>query len=100
MRFYWATLGLAPPQDWSADGYVPLRAGAVIIGVQHHTKLPAEHHFSPARLAGSRGVGLEVVIEVDDVDGAYALAGADAERHGGRIEPLADRPWGLRDFVL
>ena len=74
MRFYGATLRLAPPESWSPHGYVPLRGGAVTIGVQHHSKLPVEHHFSRAHLTGPRGVGLEIVIEVDDVDRAYALA--------------------------
>jgi lactoylglutathione lyase len=100
VRFYRATLGLVPPEQWSSDGYVPLRAGAVTIGVQCHTKLPVEHHFSREQLAGPRGVGLEIVIEVDDVDRAYALAAPEAERHGGGIEPLGERPWGTRDFRL
>ncbi|HET8990151.1 MAG TPA: VOC family protein [Acidimicrobiales bacterium] len=100
VRFYGATLELVPPEGWSSDGYVPLRAGVVTVGVQNHTKLPVDHHFSPAHLAGPRGVGLEVVIEVDDVDRAYARASPEAERHGGRIEPIGERPWGARDFRL
>ena len=100
VSFYGATLGLVPPENWSSDGYVALRAGAVTIGVQGHRNLPVGHHFSPAHLTGSRGVGLEMVIEVDDVDRAYALARPEAERHGGRIEPLCGRPWGTRDFRL
>jgi predicted enzyme related to lactoylglutathione lyase len=98
--FYGATLGLAPPPNWSSDGYVPLRAGGVTIGVQKHTKLPVGHHFSPAHLAGPRGVGVEIVVEVDDVDRAYALASREAERNGGQIEPISEQPWGARDFRL
>jgi lactoylglutathione lyase len=98
--FYGATLGLAPPPNWSSDGYVPLRAGGVTIGVQEHTKLPVGHHFSPAHLAGPRGVGVEIVVEVDDVDRAYALASREAERNGGQIEPISEQPWGARDFRL
>jgi lactoylglutathione lyase len=100
VRFYGATLGLVPPDNWSPDGYVPLRAGALTVGVQNRTTLPVEHHFSPAHLAGPRGVGVEIVVEVDDVERAYALASPEAERHGGRIEPLGERPWGTRDFRL
>ncbi|MHB1785425.1 MAG: VOC family protein [Acidimicrobiales bacterium] len=100
VRFYGVTLGFVPPEDWSPDGYVPLRAGAVTIGVQHYTKLPAGHHFSVSRLSGPRGVGVEIVVEVNDVDLAYAVAGSQAERHGGHVEPLGDRQWGLRDFRL
>lgn len=100
VRFYSSTLGLEPPTTWSPDGYVSISAGAVKIGVQHLASLPAEHHFSPSRLAGSRGVGLEIVVEVDDVDLAYANAAPYAERCGGKVEPLDDQPWGLRDFRL
>lgn len=100
VNFYASTLGLAPPHDWSADGYVALRSGAVTIGVQHHGNLPAGHQFAPERLAGSRGVGLEIVIEVDDVDRVAARARRHAADHGGRYEPLSDQPWGLRDFRL
>lgn len=57
VRFYGVTLGLVPPEDWFPDDYVPLRAGAVTIGVQHYTKLPPGHHFSVSRLSGPRGVG-------------------------------------------
>ena len=100
VRFYMATLGLAPPDNWSADRYVSLRGGAVIVGIQDRATLPAEHHFSPANLGGPRGVGLEIVFEVDDVDLAYAEASPNAEPYGGTIEPLAERPWGARDFRL
>jgi len=100
VRFYRLTLGLEPPGTWSPDGYVPLRAGVVTIGVQHLANLPTGHHFSPSRLAGPRGVGLEIVIEVNDVDLAHATAASHAEHCGGSVEPLADQPWGLRDFRL
>lgn len=100
VRFYSATLGLEPPTTWSPEGYVPIGAGAVKIGLQLLTNLPAGHQFSPSGLAGPRGVGLEIVVEVDDVDLAYAKAAANAERCGGRVGPLADQPWGLRDFRL
>jgi lactoylglutathione lyase len=43
---------------------------------------------------------VEVVVEIDDVEGVYNAAIEEAARLGGRIEPLADRPWGARDFRL
>ena len=95
-----ATLGLAPPESWSADRYVSLRGGAVTVGIQDRATLPAAHHFSPANLGGLRGAGLEIGFEVDDVDLAYAEASPNAEPYGGTIEPLAERLWGARDFRL
>jgi catechol 2,3-dioxygenase-like lactoylglutathione lyase family enzyme len=100
VRFYRDTLGLTPPHGWSPVGYVQLRSGAVAIGVQHHANLPPEHHFSPARLTGPRGVGVEIVIEVDDVEAAYEVAAPSAEHHDGHVESLEDQPWGLKDFRL
>lgn len=98
--FYQATLGLTPPDGWSPDGYVPLRSGIATIGVQRPDSLHAGHHFSPERLAGPRGVGVEIVLEVDDVDAAYAAASSHADALGGVCEPLKARPWGTRDFRL
>jgi hypothetical protein len=55
---------------------------------------PAEHHFHPACFAGPRGAGEEIVIEADDRDAAFARAHDAALTHGGRVGPLAARPWG------
>ncbi len=98
--FYQATLGLEPPESWSPDGYVPLRSGVATIGVQGPQNLHAGHHFSPERLAGPRGVGVEIVLEVDDVDALYREASSHADALGGVCEPLKARPWGTRDFRL
>jgi lactoylglutathione lyase len=100
VRFYGRLLGLLPPPGWSPEGYVRLHAGAVTIGVQKHSKLPSDHYFSPSHLAGPRGVGVEIVIEIDSVDTVYHTALEEVARLGGQIEPLADRPWGARDFRL
>ena len=51
--------------------------------------------FTRARLAGVRGAGVEIVLEVEDVEialEAFERAGRDV------VEPLLARPWGLRDF--
>ncbi len=100
VRFYEATLGLAPPDAWSYDGYIPLRSGAVTIGVQTADNLRPDHHFSKERLSGPRGVGVEIVVEVADVIEAFDRAREVASGLGGAWEPLVDRPWGVRDFRL
>ena len=99
LAFYAAALGLQPP-GYDPQGYVPVSAGQVRIGLQRRSALPAEHHFRPAHFAGPRGVGVEIVIEVDDVDAAFARARDAALTHGGQVEPLAARPWGQTDFRL
>lgn len=100
VRFYQATLGLNPPEGHELEGYVPLSSGVVTIGVQRPDGLHAGHHFSPANLAGPRGVGVEIVIEVADVDAAYLTASANAAIHGGTCEDIKERPWKTKDFRL
>ena len=100
VAFYAAALGLQPPPSYDPQGYVPVGAGRVRIGIQRRSALPAKHHFRPAHFAGPRGVGVEIVIEVDDVHAAFARAREVAVSHGGQVEPLAARPWGQTDFRL
>ena len=100
LAFYGAALGLQPSPGYDSNGYVPISAGNVRIGLQRHSALPAEHHFRPAYFAGPRGVGVEIVIGVDDVHAAFARAQDAVAAHGGQFEPLAARPWGQTDFRL
>ena len=50
--------------------------------------------FTQSRLAAGRGAGVEIVLEVDDLDAVYESCAAA----GVVAEGLTDRPWGLRDF--
>jgi lactoylglutathione lyase len=100
LAFYGAALGLQPPAGYDPRGYVPVTAGRVRIGLQRHGALSAEHHFRPSYFDGPRGVGVEIVIEVDDIGAAFARAQDAAVTHGGQLEPLAARPWGQTDFRL
>lgn len=100
LAFYAAALGLQPPSGYDPGGYVPVSAGRVRIGLQRRNALPAEHYFRPAHFTGPRGVGVEIVIEVDDVDAAFAQSREAAVPYGGQIEPLTARPWGQVDFRL
>jgi len=100
LAFYGTTLGLQPSPGYDPQGYVPVSAGPVRIGLQRRTALPPEHHFRPAHFSGPRGVGVEIVIEVDNVHTAFNQARDTAVAHGGQVEPLAARPWGQTDFRL
>jgi hypothetical protein len=61
-------------------------------------KLPdADGYFPRSRMTQERGLGVEVVLEVDDVQQAYqAVRAAAYPIH----ESLQARPWGLTDFRL
>jgi lactoylglutathione lyase len=98
IRFYQAVLGLNPPPTYDPDGYVPVSDGAVTIGLQQHTALPPGHHFRPEDFKGPRGVGVEIVVEVNDVHAAFTRATDAVVGYDGRLEQLDDRPWGRTDF--
>jgi lactoylglutathione lyase len=73
-------------------------ANASVLGLAPIAKLPVSGPgYAQGRLAGVLGAGVEIVLEVEDLDVAHA-----AVRSAGHMlaqEP-ADRPWGLRDFRL
>jgi len=100
LAFYATALGLQPSPGDDPQGYVPVSAGPVRIGLQRRSALPAEHHFRPAHFSGPRGVGVEIVIEVENVHAAFDQARDAAVAHGGQVEPLAAQPWGQTDFRL
>ena len=56
-----------------------------------------DHYFTPHMDRSSRGVGVEVVIEVVDVDAVYAAAKAAGLQI---VKDIQDRPWIARDFRL
>lgn len=83
-----------------APDYASLRRGGAVLGLGPIAKLPAAAPgpgFNQERLAADRGAGVEIVLEVDDLDEALARA-------QGAGQPIADppqlQPWGLRDFRL
>jgi len=91
--FYVEVLGFAVERQ-SGAGYVSVTRGGATLGVNAASALSADH---PARvIAGERaGRGVEIVVVVDDIEQACVQAVAS----GWVIaEPLALRPWGLKDF--
>jgi catechol 2,3-dioxygenase-like lactoylglutathione lyase family enzyme len=84
------------------DGYWSLRNGSVTVGVGSTERLAPGHHFRrPSAADSARGVGVELVLELpstESVDVMYERVRSGVEAAGGEIEPVSDRPWGLRDF--
>jgi lactoylglutathione lyase len=95
---FYAALGFAVERR--EHDYASLRWGDAVIGLGPIAKLPPDGPgpgFTQERLAGARGAGVEIVLEVDDLDAALAVVRAAGHR---LAEPPQDRPWGLRDFRL
>ncbi|SRR5581483_847969 len=55
------------------EDYASLRNGTCIFGLGPIAKLPAERggYFTRSRLSAARGLGVEIVLEVDDVHLTY-----------------------------
>lgn len=98
IRFYTEVLGYRVVRH--EEDYASLRRGAAVLGLGPVAKLPQDGDgpgFTQARLAGDRGAGVEIVLEVPELDAVYEQARAA----GAEIaEPPTRRPWGLRDFRL
>jgi uncharacterized glyoxalase superfamily protein PhnB len=96
-RFYERVFGFGPEGGTATPsaGYRSIACGDVRIGFVAVSVLPPEHRFR-ALPSATAGIGVEIVLEVEDLERCEWLARvADA-----LVEPLQRRPWGLRDFRL
>jgi catechol 2,3-dioxygenase-like lactoylglutathione lyase family enzyme len=94
--FYTNILGFEQLEG-DAD-YVPVRSGSVVLGLGLATGLAKQHYFNPELQTSRRGLGVEIVLEVDDVKACYDKIKATGYR--GIVTPLRKRPWGATDFRL
>jgi lactoylglutathione lyase len=77
-------------------GYTPLAKGAVRLALNLRSDLE-EHHPMRPRTHERPGRGVEIVLEVDDVESAYRHVVSQA---WPRSAELRRQPWGLTDFRL
>lgn len=93
LAFYKDILGFTD-RDYSASAsYRPLQRGPVRISLQDITTLPVDH---PLVRHGPVGGGIEIVLEVEDIETYYN----EARQQWPIATELAIRPWGLTDFRL
>jgi catechol 2,3-dioxygenase-like lactoylglutathione lyase family enzyme len=62
-----------------------------------------DHYFTPHLERSPRGVGVEIVVEVEDLEAARAMVDAAVAAGGGTarlVKDVTDRPWRARDFRL
>ena len=91
--FYARVLGF-DVVDYQPDGYSVLRKGDIQIALQAQSQLPDDHPLKP--IGNERaGLGIEIVLEVDDLEAAYAQV---LDTGWPLAATLAERPWGSRDF--
>lgn len=94
-KFYEDVLHFAVARK--SPDYAVAESGAVQIGLQGDAGVSKTHYFYPELAAGRRGVGVEIVLEVDDVGATFE----DVKKKGHPIQsPLKRRPWGATDFRI
>jgi lactoylglutathione lyase len=78
------------------EDYVLLRRGEIKLSLQGDAHVVAgPHYFTPNIQQFPRGTGVEVSIQVADVDAEYIRAKTAGLNI---VKPMQDRPWGARDF--
>lgn len=92
--FYTRVLNFNADNQNSA-GYTALRQGSVVLSLNRRSSLPGDH---PIYIAAQErpGRGIEIVLEVDDVDARHA----HAQWQNWPVTPLQRQPWGLVDFRI
>lgn len=78
--------------------HVPVRSGSVVIGLGPASGLPKNHFFNPQLQEARPGLGTEIVLEVDDIQGFFKKVKATGYER--ILSPLRKRPWGATDFRL
>jgi lactoylglutathione lyase len=93
--FYMAVLGFKVIRA-GPGGYTSIGLEGATLGLNAMGNLPTNHPIQPK--SGERvGLGVEIVLMVDDVATAHAQAVASDRTS---VSPLITQPWGLRDFRL
>lgn len=94
IEFYKRTLNFQALGEPSGE-YTMLSNGEAIISINRRSALGPDH---PLHAANSErlGLGIEIVLSVENVEGFY-----DAAKTAGHlVSELALQPWGLRDFRI
>jgi lactoylglutathione lyase len=102
LHWYCDGLGFEPdpePDSVEPGTYRPIRRGAVRLSLQAFRTLSHDHPLRRAGDEAPRGVGVEIVLELADVDELTAVH-ARAVDAGLAPTPLVRQPWGLTDFRL
>ena len=91
LQFYRDTLGFSLLGSSNDAQYNSLRLGETRIAVQHVSSLDPSH---PLARRGDKGLGVEIVLEVENIQSLFEHVSATYEVSSG----LTLQPWGLTDF--
>ena len=90
VAFYVDVLGFRLDRDEQPEGYVAMSRGAALVGAAVRPAAGAPQQRHPP-------IGVELVLEVDDLDADHHRVVAAGWPFA---EPVTVRPWGRRDFRL
>lgn len=95
--FYSNILGFEEVRTDIEGDYHQMKKDDVYIGIGPFKKLRNGHYFRPEVLTERKGLGVEIVLEVDDIEELYNKV----RSNGYPIETkLGKREWGLVDFRI
>lgn len=93
LTFYRDVLGFSVERQ-EAD-YIALKSGSTRLSLNKADGLGKQHFFNPELQSQRHGLGVEIVLEVEDVSAHFDRV----KQHGYTIlSPLKKRPWGLTDY--
>lgn len=96
VEFYSKILGFHIPKNVKKS-YVSIKKGDVILGLGEMKNLPDYHPLKVSTNAQQVGLGVEIVLEVEDVNDVYNKVIAN----GYPIQTkLTERSWGMVDFRI
>lgn len=95
IEFYTEVLGFERLNG--GEDYEPVQCGSVVIGLGPAAKLPKQHHFNPELQNARRGLGTEIVLEVDDIQVMFDRVSDSGHKI---LTPLRERSWGATDFRI
>lgn len=91
---FYEALGFQVAKRWR-DWLILERDGVKLTLQGDSHAVAGPHYFTPNIGRHPRGTGVEIVVQVDDVDALYA----DAQASGlNVVKPIQNRDWGARDF--
>lgn len=93
---FYEALGFRVVKRWR-DWLILERDGVKLTLQGDSHAVAGPHYFTPHIGRQPRGTGVEIVVQVDDVDAIFAEAQAAGLEV---VKPIQDRDWGARDFRI
>ncbi|MDP1422079.1 VOC family protein [Peribacillus simplex] len=96
VEFYRDILEFNAPKE-IIHTYVPVKKGSVTLGLGEMKNLPESHPLKVSNSCQQTGLGVEIVLEVEDINDIYNKV---VEKGYSIQTKLTKRSWGLEDFRL